>query len=138
LDKWSAFPFENFLWSLKRRIRGANNPLQQAVSCVRLGSLSNEEVVNEIIYTASHPNNFCLICFHTAVEIKVVHATGFIDGCIWKLSEDLYTYPCKSSLFSVGWYLKTLETVHKVLPVNKLISLSSDNKNQLLLVPYIQ
>ncbi len=61
LDKFSSFPFENYLQQLKRRIRRSNNPLSQLVK--RLSESSKTQnyfglktTPNSVILKQEHKN----------------------------------------------------------------------------------
>jgi hypothetical protein len=138
LDKWSAFPFENFLWKLKRRIRSPNHPLKQAVTAVQSSLLNSSSNESSLTYRTFPPNNFCIIANGFIVEITVIHSSNAVDGSVWKLTANLYDYPCDSSVLCIGWYSKTNEFVAHCMPINKCICLNTDNDGNVLLIPYVR
>jgi hypothetical protein len=131
------FHFEIFLWKLKRQIRGANKPLEQAVNRLKEGALDCKPVNSQVSYSTMYPNNFCLIAHNFALEITHIYPSGLLDGFIWILEVDLYDFPCNSSLFSIGWYMKT-DFASNLQPLNKCIPLSAENEGRVLLIPYVQ
>ena len=58
LDKFSAFPFENYLQKLKRFVRSGKNPIVQIAR--RLSESSNhhgQAAANDVLISAKKPNN---------------------------------------------------------------------------------
>ncbi|CAN8019053.1 unnamed protein product [Ixodes persulcatus] len=135
LDSFSSFPFENYLGSLKRKVRSGNRPLAQLykrmkenLACTSTGTQVNEETVSrehaegpvppafvnatqfsEVIYHGRslkttrgdncilHSNNNVAIVENILSYERQVN----VVGRLFRTVEDLYTYPCRSSLLGV-------------------------------------
>ena len=76
LDKISAFPFENFLQTLKRYVRGKQNPLVQI--CKRLGELEGLVVKEKVLKSnvGKGKKNCCLLADSGIVFIKSKRSDG--------------------------------------------------------------
>lgn len=95
LDKFSAFPFENFLGKMKRLLRGSRKPMAQLYK--RLIEIENQEVFSKVqsknkysdgsissiikSYSShSRADSFCLIEKGVAIQIIDINER-FVRGC---------------------------------------------------------
>jgi len=132
LDSFSCFCFENFLKTLKAKIKTAANPLHQVVNrlyeefslppqtaeykCFPIVHRTNQDQIKKIDFeafsiTAKSPDR----CFMSAnndimLSERVYELNGeiFIDGKMITVNEPLFKEPCISSTFHV--YLNQIST----------------------------
>ncbi|CAN8023116.1 unnamed protein product [Ixodes persulcatus] len=135
LDSFSSFPFENYLGSLKRKVRSGNRPLAQLYKRMKEnlagtrtgtqvieGTLSREHTegpvppafVNAAQFTevichgqslkTTQADN-CILLSNNSVAIveNILTYDRHVNvvGRLFHTVEDLYSYPCRSSLLGV-------------------------------------
>jgi hypothetical protein len=137
LDSWSAFPFENYLWHLKRRIRSPNKPLQQAVRQILSGALDLPCAVSDFKYTISHHNNFCLIAASTALQITEISQSGLLSGYLYNYHSALYTFPYDSAKLCCGFFINSLAYVTQIKPLIKCVPFHTSDPNTVILLPFV-
>lgn len=109
LDRFSAFPFENYLQRLKRCVRSGKNPIVQIAkrlselpsTCPRVYGACN-------ILLTKKPNN-CYILNNNTSCCEVVHKTAEVDdsgkaiySCrVFEHSEPMFVSPCDSRIIGV-------------------------------------
>lgn len=108
LDECSSFPFENYLYQLKRLVRSGRNPLSQIIK--RLGEIDKhrEELNNKpaAMVKAQKPNNvFVLSDLQCCEVVSVADATGEVDRMVlcrvYDNLEPLFMHLCDSRLIGV-------------------------------------
>lgn len=126
LDSFSAFPFENFLHILKRRIKSGSFIFSQSVNCFDdIRKLYSSDTVRKLVFSGKKPDNCALIEYkavYVPVEITYFENDVIVSARIMKFVEDLYTYPYPSSSIGIGKYIVTNEVVTNVLPVSKCVA----------------
>ena len=128
LDTFSAFPFENYLYSLKRRIKSGTFVLSQSINTLRniRDSYVNMPPRN-LFFSSSHPNNCALVCHNNSrvpILIDSVHYhdnTQLVSGRLFKFVADLYSYPYPSSTLGIGQFYLSNAVLKNVVPVSKCI-----------------
>jgi hypothetical protein len=138
LDKISAFPYENYMQTLKKMLRGKSNHLSQVIRRV----IEKESVDNNSV--SLHQNlrkistKVCDCCFsNTNGDILCVvgEEDEFVNVKIFRTKIDFFTNPCESSRF--GIYLvsnlsKSFKKIKKEKLCNKFMmlqkKLSCDNE----------
>ncbi|CAN7979093.1 unnamed protein product [Ixodes persulcatus] len=135
LDSFSSFPFENYLGSLKRKVRTGNRPLAQLykrmkenLACTRTGTQVIEGTVYREHTEGPVPPAFvnatqftevichgqslkttqgdnCILLSNNSVaiveNILTYERQVNVVGMLFRTVEDLYSYPCRSSLLGV-------------------------------------
>ncbi|XP_031330642.1 uncharacterized protein LOC116161619 isoform X2 [Photinus pyralis] len=120
LDSFSAFKFENHMQFLKKIVRKADRPLQQAVKRIsEINSLPNVSVNTSdsetlIIHNArlAKNSNFTLKtnqkdCYVLLYSGEIVKITEFCktEHCFvakkFEILSDVYKYPCRSSFLNI-------------------------------------
>jgi hypothetical protein len=95
LQTFSAYPFENNLGWLKKRIRGSTKPLVQLTKrLAEMENLSQKKIVPSSLPKKKECYTFgekCIVIDSVDKERKRV------DGKVYSLSGNLFTSPCLSS-----------------------------------------
>ena len=129
LDSFSAFPFENFLYMLKQRIKSGSFVVDQTVnSLLKIRSLYVNCVPQPVLVSAKFPNNCVLVqveinyCFPIIVtEVKKENDQYLVTGYKLIFVNDLYTHPYPSSSVGIGVYKKSKTFVHDCCVICKCV-----------------
>ena len=128
LHIFSAFPFENALFSLKQRIRSSNCTLKQIFN--RIIELEDNITTNLPVYTEiRNPGEiFRTVCGKIILchELNgnICSGSVLLPSCV---NNSLYEYPYSSQLLGIGVYEKTGSLSNGVVS-EKLIHFSRDSK----------
>jgi len=127
LDGCSAFPFENYMKSLKSMLRKHEKPLQQVIKRYEeqceIGNwkYKNEQKIN---FNSNKPN--CYVITHRGEIVRIVEMlNSSIIGHKFNVKEDLYDIPIKSSKLDI-YIVKNLS--------NDLVQFSITDIKQKLLI----
>ncbi|PAA76785.1 hypothetical protein BOX15_Mlig005569g2, partial [Macrostomum lignano] len=111
LLEMSAFPFENFLGLLKRRIRASRHIFSQSVNQLRnVRAIYADAELNTIYFSPESPNNCAILPDGRIVVVSNVTASGHVDGTVLELTRHLYQFDnsrFSSSLLGIGYYRRT-------------------------------
>lgn len=103
LDNCSAFPFENYMKSLKGMLRKHEKPLQQVVKRYEEQIKCENLKLNEFkknTFCTNEPNCFCLT--YDGYVVKITDIIGdTIVGQYFTNKTDLFVIPMKSSLLNI-------------------------------------
>jgi hypothetical protein len=134
LDFFSAFPFENYLALLKRRVKKTRGVFQQTLSQLHdIRALNIHSPIQDLFYSNASPNQ-CAIIDSTVVLIQHVTPEGYIYGIILTFKRPLYTYPYSSQVLSIGYYRETKDNASG-FPTRKAIMLPIDS--EYLVIPFV-
>lgn len=135
LDNCSAFPFENYMKTLKRMLRKHEKPLQQVVKRYKEQCINeNIEFSNnsELKFTTKEPDCFILTYNGNIVKItEIISNTATIIGRVFTNKSYLYIKPIKSSKLDIFVVKNLSETTNqwKILDIKmKMIIFNIDNK----------
>jgi hypothetical protein len=139
LDNFSAFPFENFLSLLKKRIKATNamdkHALNQllTVRSIFTGTTCNDTPDSDL-YSNKCPNNCALLTNGKVIYITHVHSPSLVSGYRLIFSKNLYDYPYASSALGIGYY--RMSDIYEVecCPVVKCICIPV--QNEYVVLPY--
>jgi len=127
LDTFSSFPFENYLSSLKRRIKCGSNINSQVSDKLLLLRDHLQPSERSISYSSTFPNNYACVenegepCF---IEIDSISSTS-LSGYKLLPKKPLYERPYSSSAINIGVfskssiYLAQTKALHKCVPFIK-------------------
>ncbi|KAG8238459.1 hypothetical protein J437_LFUL016916 [Ladona fulva] len=133
LDKFSSFPYENFLGKMKKMVRSASNPLGQISR--RLAELDfypgSTEERKEVLFKCSQfgvaevtvkGTRFSAVNTKDSFYIQKVKDERIVfEGSFFERQEDYYTYPCKSSNVNVFKVWKLSRAVKKISLCDELV-----------------
>lgn len=135
LDSFSAFPFENMLGRIKKRVRSSNLPLSQISRRISEGltfSVNKEIIHNRVCESFLYVNKFkitpksfknsCVILQDSSIAlIEGINANGTVNIKQFVKKIPAFDYPCTSDHIDV--YL-----VDKKIKVNKINQMEILNK----------
>ena len=136
LDNFSCFPFENYLYLLKRRIRCNNGIFIQSVNhLINIRSLYIHFNEPNLFFSETKPNNCAILEDGKVVFVTKVGLDRLtISGRQLVVSRDLYTYPYPSRILGIGYYQLTRLKLTNVKAMKKAILFPIDN--EYLVFPY--
>jgi hypothetical protein len=137
LDNFSAFPYENFLSLLKRRMKPTRFAFQQSLSqLINIRSLYTGPTDSQLKFSHKSPNNCAMLPDNTFVIICSFDTSTACITSAQKLifSRSLYSLPYDSCVLSIGYYTLSRSLVHNVYPVSKAICIPCDS--EFLIIPY--
>ncbi len=142
LNFLSAFPFENFLYGLKRLVRNGPNPLVQAVKhyeeMKQLGQ--KQQIKTEIKITSvsdSIKDSCIMLTDRNFAVVKSIFSTSLeCDVYPSKKGRPIFTKPCSSKLISVMQFKQNDALIGKIIPKSdilcKAICLPSNDGNVMM------
>lgn len=141
LDNFSSFPFENYLYTLKKRIKSGSFVLTQCMNSLQsMRNLFVSVKKHELYFSSAEPNN-CAVVIHNGksmyVLIEHVHEENselLVSGRVYKFLSEFYTIPYNSSTLGIGNFTLTLNRIHKMKPVNKCIVFPNHSAN--VIIPF--
>ena len=129
LDNFSAFPSENYMRLIKRRIRSGNCIFEQTANNLTvLRDLYSSKEERKLHYSTKPPNNCCMTASGEIVSITECHEDGTFSGCVFENPSDLYVFPYSSLSHSIGIYELSTRCVRRINPVNKCICIPLKKK----------
>lgn len=137
LDRFSAFPFENYLSILKRRLKVNNAIFQQSINQL----LTIREIYQNLSspttlsFSTKHPN-MCAIHKSKMVLVNNVNDDGTITGNLLIFHKNLYNHPYPSQTLSIGYYKKSSQIIGPFVPSNKAICIPY--KNYYIALPFVK
>jgi hypothetical protein len=135
LNNMSAFPFENYMSIIKRRIRVTNGIFKQSINQImsirNLYSRSNDA---ELFFSPLSPNNCCILPNGDIVIVSSVF-DSLVSGKLCSFSRDLYISPYPSSILGIGFYIVTDTLVEHVIPLKRAFAIPVDS--EMLVIPCI-
>jgi hypothetical protein len=140
LDFWSAFPFETFLYSLKKMVRSPSLPMEQIVN--RIVEMEDtrpylpDKKTNSggLYFSEKSADN---VVFYRGSYYQITSLNGQIaQSRKFTFCRDLFTFPIPSSVLNCG-YFKLSNSSHSfnLLHVVKAIAFPTDN-NESVLFPF--
>lgn len=139
LSRINAFPFENFLGQLKKKLRTPNRTLAQVCRRIHEEELSilKKKIVilppiyslkidkqnniiqvkyKEFVISSSPPDNIVILNNDKIVKINRIFRDEIlkIECQVWKKDKPLYTYPTNSEIFNI-WKLNNASTRNNVV-----------------------
>ena len=141
LDTFSAYPFESYLYTLKKRIKSGSFVFTQSINAMQSirHIYTQESEENKLFFSDKYPNNCCLVNYRNTVSpmlIQSVHReiNTYVSGQVLCLERDFYEYPYPSSNIGIGVFKSSNSFLCKVLPVNKCILFKDGNS--FIVMPY--
>lgn len=138
LDNFSAFPFENFLYHIKRKIKATRYIFEHIASAISImPSLLGKGAAHSLTFTTEIPNNCAITGDGNIIIVSAIRKMNLdwiADGTVLKFSHDLYDYPYQSSKIAIGIYSLSNVRVHNVKLVNKGICIP--HRNQFIVIPF--
>jgi hypothetical protein len=139
LDSFSAFPFENFLGLLKKRIKCNNAIFQQSIiHLTAMRSLYTPDSISKtsmLFFSSKTPNN-CAV-FESGDILYITHAANnSVSGYKMSFFLNLYSYPYASISLGIGYYKLCTSFVSAQVPVNKAICIPTSDVDIFLVIPY--
>ena len=121
IDSFSCFPFENYLYVLKKRLKSSRNLFHHSVNTlIDIRHLYTKNIPSSLSFSTATPNNCAILEGSKLILIFDLHDNQFVSGHQMMLKSVLYTYPYKSSSLMIGVYTKTTIVISG-LPVNKCL-----------------
>lgn len=124
LDECSAFPFENYMQTLKKMVRSTKNPIVQIER-----RLHEEQLVGKVYANSSNvqvstkePNNAYLLNDNSCCEVTDIQYGNGENQFLCRIYENpepLFTQPCDSRLIGAVTVL-TRNSRMKVIPASAL------------------
>lgn len=134
LENFSAFPFENYLGVLKRRIRGRNHIFTQSVNSLSvIRDVYACFLPHNLSFSINCPNNFALTKSGIVLITQTVSTDHCVSGHLMTFVKNLYSFPYSSSSLNIGYYQKSCKFVCEV-PLSKCIAFPIDDL--FLIFPY--
>uniref|UniRef100_A0A1I8GBY1 Transposase domain-containing protein n=1 Tax=Macrostomum lignano TaxID=282301 RepID=A0A1I8GBY1_9PLAT len=124
LSNFCAFPFENYLSHLKKRLRVTRFTTAHLLAqMLNVREMLTTNPASSLRYspTPKPPNNCCVIG-DNIVRISAVHGNGEVTGVILQFNGGLYEYPYTSELLRIGYYCDSRQTITG-MPKKKCIML---------------
>lgn len=138
LDSFSAFHFESFLGQVKKRVKSTNGIFVSAINQI----LAFPSPVDScVIYSASSPNNYCLIDQdgHVGKIDKCVRSGSdgsyIISGFHLTFVRSLYESPYPSSLLLIGYYQLSRRRFVDITAFQKCIGYETKS-HEVVIFPY--
>lgn len=138
LDDFSAFPYENYLSIMKRRIKCTRNIFEHSMNQLLLirdhyHSLSQPSDV--LTFSSLEPNNCAVLEGGVLLLIESVNE-HFVSGYKLELLKCLYEHPYDSAVLSIGRFKKSDVYLNKKKPLSKAICISSSS-NEFIVIPFV-
>lgn len=125
LDSFSAFPFENYLYLLKQRIKSGRYVVEQTINSVLDIRSLYHDCQRGFFLSDTYPNNCVIVRKNhnlTPILITVVdERLSLVSGFELFFSNDLYDYPYPSRSLGIGVYKKSDKFVNNVNYVRKCV-----------------
>ena len=141
LNDLSAFPFENYLQTLKYYVRNSKNPTAQVVKRIEEIEWHNNEenLTSGYRYISTKPKDNCFILkSEDYVFIKEKRPDGYYlcDIVKQRHTESFFKDPCDSKIINVAFVKNPYRSKRKLLQVNelsrKVVCLSYQNGHVLI------
>jgi len=110
LNEISAFPFENYLQSIKKMVRNSRNPVVQVSN--RLTELMSTNLISKIkkieFKLSTKPKDSCFFNGSKIMFVKQIKANGdyLCDGIKLRRLENLFLKPVPSKTFNIAFLKK--------------------------------
>ena len=138
LDKFSAFPFENYLYLIKQRVKTGTYVFEQSINSVlTIRSLYSNPPKKSFVFSNEYPNNTALIVYQSnfvPLIITSISDNYIASGSLLLFKSDLYVHPYPSSSIGIGRYILSNINVTDVKIVNKCISFIDGN--EYIIIPF--
>lgn len=137
LDQFSAFPFENYLGKLKRRIKKTRGIFQHSLNqMIDLRSIHTDMVPEEntLYFSSKPPNNCCVIDEEVVLITAYDRIKNIAYGIRLTLSSSIYEYPCPSERLGLGIYQQTKFKVSGT-PMIKMICVPRET--EFMVMPFV-
>lgn len=114
VDRFSAFPFENHLGLLKRRVRQTNGVLQHARDqLMKIREiLATKPTQRRMKFSVKYPDNCALVRGHF-ILVKCVSGE-IVSGNVLLFRRDLYSHPYSSRNLHIGYYVESFRSISGV------------------------
>ena len=132
LDKFSTFPFENWLHLLKRRVKKTRFYAQNLINECR--NLKNVDLANRDLYiNCDPPNNCAFVNGHFILVTAVGFSASFVRGRRLQFVRDLYISPYCSQVLNIGFYSLSRDVICGPV-TGKAIMIP--HENEYLVIPF--
>ena len=128
LDSFSTFPFENYLYLVKRRVRCNNGIFAQSVNhLINIRSIYIHFNEPNVFFSTETPDNCAVLEDGKVVLITSVLGDS-VSGRLLNASRDLYSYPYPSRVLGIAYYSISRAKLTNVKPKRKAIIFPVDNE----------
>jgi len=141
LDRFSSFPFENYLSKLKKRIKVNNMIFDQSVNqLLSIRSMYANMSINPLIISTKQPDNCVMLENYEIIIVDAVNKSEtsvehFVSGNVLEFVRPLYDYPYSSQVLHIGNYKLTKKYVKFQKVFVKAICLPT--VNSFFVIPYV-
>ena len=109
LDKFSAFPFENYLYLLKQRIKTGTYIFEQSINSVLTSRSFYSNVSHKkFVFSNKYPNNIALVLDHSNIVPIIITSVSDLyvaSGFLLTFKSYFYVHPYPSSSIGIGRYI---------------------------------
>jgi hypothetical protein len=134
LDNFSAFPFENYLSLIKRRVRPTRFTFQHTLNILsNIRDIYSEPSGQQLIISDISPNNCVLLADYSIILVTQIN-DSLVAGKKLQFSRSLYTLPYDSATIQIGYYRIGRTLVKNVKPLTKAICIPMEG--EFLVIPY--
>lgn len=167
LDKFSCFPFENYLRMLRLKIKNSPKPLEQLINRINEENLYSNVKEFDKLYPIVHysklkstftlvefqdftisykkPNNVCLLKDNSILIVKkILMSNKILNFCgdQFITTEPLFIKPCNSKNLNISTINKSAVVVNDVIiPASqvqgKCLQLTHSDRNKEVIIPLI-
>ncbi|XP_065658576.1 uncharacterized protein LOC136083096 [Hydra vulgaris] len=138
LDKFSAFPFENYLYLLKQRIKTGTYVFEQSINSVlTIRSFYSNVSHKKFVFSNKYPNNIALVLHHSNIVPIIITSVSDLyvaSGFLLTFKSDFYVHPYPSSSIGIGRYILSSIYVTDVKIINKCICFIDGN--EYIIIPF--
>lgn len=140
LDKFSSFPYENFLFLLKKRIKSGSHISAQSVNALQtLRQLYCDQRVRNLYFSSKFPNNCAVVVRsgesrYVFIEQYDEESNCILRGRLLRFFTDFYDEPYPSSVIGIGIFTLSESMIYDCNPVSKCVVFPQDNKY--IIFPY--
>ena len=138
LDKFSAFPFENYLYLIKKRVKTGTYVFEQSINSVlTIRSLYSNLPKRSFVFSNKYPNNTALVVYQSNIVPLIITSTSdnhIASESLLIFKSDLYIHPYPSSSIGIGRYILSNIIVTGEKIINKCISFIDGN--EYIIIPF--
>lgn len=166
LDKFSCFPFENYLRMLKLKIKNSSKPFKQLINRINKENLYSNVKEFDKLYPIVHysklkstftlvefqdftisykkPNNVCLLKDNSILIVKkILMSNKILNFCgdQFITTEPLFIKPCNSKNLNISIINKSAVVNDVIIPASqvqgKCLQLTHSDRNKEVIIPLI-
>ena len=142
LDSFSAFPFENFLRILKRRIKSGRFVMTQSVNSLQTIRQMTKPSSRPLYFSDKHLRDQCALVSYKGCNVPIlidnVSLSGRdcqVSGVLLRIVRDLYEHPYPSRSLGIGIYRVGHIRLDNIQPVSKCVIFPS--ADDFIVFPYV-